>query len=154
MCILTDLLLTFAASISISSSSNVFMEALDNVRDEMTMLFLNSNQNQMEFPFIRKSGMEISIKVSQTFLIPEYVDLDHEDDAPFFFRDIYQTHQMKERMRFLQHHYCRSVTILLQLSRMESFIFVVAQFSWISWVHLTNEFSVKTFPNMLKYGNK
>lgn len=98
-----------STSISISSSSNVFMEALDNVRDEMTMLFLNSNQNQMEFPFIRKSGMEISIKVSQTFLIPEYVDLDHEDEAPFFFRDIYQTNQMKERMRFLQDHYCRDV---------------------------------------------
>lgn len=83
------------------------MEALNNVRDEMTMLFLNSNQNQMEFPFIRKSGMEISIKVSQTFLIPEYVDLDHEDDAPFFFRDIFLTKNMKDRMTFLQRRYCR-----------------------------------------------
>ena len=87
------------------------MEALDNVRDEMTMLFLNSNQNQMEFPFLRKSGMEVIVRVSQTYLVPEYVDLDHEDDSPFFFQDEFVSKPMKTRMRHLQQHYCRLVII-------------------------------------------
>ncbi|XP_061171343.1 uncharacterized protein LOC133180906 [Saccostrea echinata] len=98
-----------STSVSISSSNNVFMECLENVRDKEIPLPLNSNQIQMEFPIIRKSGLEVNVKVSQTYLIPEYVDLDHEDDAPFFFQNKFSTYNMKKRMRFIQDNYCRDV---------------------------------------------
>ncbi|KAK3095466.1 hypothetical protein FSP39_015011 [Pinctada imbricata] len=96
-------------SVSVSASSNVFIEKLRKMKDLNMKLFFPNNQQQIAFPYLRESGLEVKIKISQTYIVPEYVDLEHLDDIPFFNADPFQTAETKKRMTFLRENYCRSV---------------------------------------------
>lgn len=95
---------------NVSSSSNVFMEKLRNLKNLEGTLYITNNQQAMSFMWTRESGLEIKISLSEVYLVPEYVDLDHIDDSYFLLRDAYSTTQdMKNRINTISQNYCRYV---------------------------------------------
>ena len=99
-------------TVTVTSSDNVFVEKVKNVKKLETILFITNNQQVYEFPFYHESGMEIRIKVSQTFLVPEYVDLDHLDDTEYFKQNHFEKQDAKRKMAYLQENFCRCVTVV------------------------------------------
>ncbi|KAJ8309941.1 hypothetical protein KUTeg_011806 [Tegillarca granosa] len=94
-------------TIDVTSSKNVFIDKLGKIRNLDTVVYITNNQQSMEFFYGRPSGLEIKIKVSEIFLVPSYVDLDHIDDTPFFITYKEPMQDLKDRYNKIQEKYCR-----------------------------------------------
>ncbi|XP_050389151.1 uncharacterized protein LOC126808473 isoform X2 [Patella vulgata] len=96
------------SNISMSSSSNVFLERLRDMKELETTMYITNNQQSLDFVWKRESGLEIKISVSGVYLVPEYVDLDHEDDTAYFLH--FDKNVSEETNKLYQHvvdYYCR-----------------------------------------------
>ncbi|KAL5004695.1 hypothetical protein ScPMuIL_018151 [Solemya velum] len=93
---------------NVTSSGNVFMEKLRHIKKLEGTLYITNNQQAMSFMWTRESGLEIKISLSEVYLVPEYVDLEHIDDSYFLLRDSYSTTEdMKNRINTISQNYCR-----------------------------------------------
>ena len=71
-------------------------------------MFIPNNGQMQEFEFERKnSGLRIKIKVSNLYLIPHYIDLDHDDDNDYIISDTFQLDSNKEQYRENKKNFCR-----------------------------------------------
>lgn len=70
-------------------------------------MYIPNNAQVQEFDFQRESGLHIKIKVSSLYLVPQYIDLDHEDDFKFIDRDRFQLEKAKKQYRAIQKDFCR-----------------------------------------------
>jgi len=95
----------------VTTSNNVFTEKIGSIKDLDTSMYVANNQLSMEFVFPRKSGLEVKVRLSDIFLVPEYVDLDYIDDSLFLDQDVYQTQKMKDRYHNIQNSFCRYYNI-------------------------------------------
>ena len=66
-----------------------------------------SNGNQFEFTFDRPSGLAVKIKVKDIFLVPEYIDFDHEDDIEYVMNHRGFPQDIKDRIANVVENYCR-----------------------------------------------
>ncbi|ESP00290.1 hypothetical protein LOTGIDRAFT_173315 [Lottia gigantea] len=95
-------------NISMTSSSNVFIERLKDMKELETTMYITNNQQSLDFVWKRESGLEIKISVSGVYLVPEYVDLDHEDDGLYFLHfDKNVSEEMKKKYSHVAEYYCR-----------------------------------------------
>ncbi|XP_033759585.1 LOW QUALITY PROTEIN: uncharacterized protein LOC117341832 [Pecten maximus] len=91
----------------VHASKNVFVEKISGMKDVDTPVYIANNQQSMQFTFPRDSGLHVKVRVSDIFLVPEYIDLDHTDDSNFFLTDIYQTTKLSAHFLNIQNNYCR-----------------------------------------------
>ncbi|KAL3848201.1 hypothetical protein ACJMK2_019075, partial [Sinanodonta woodiana] len=92
---------------NLSGSENVFVERISKIRRLDTALYLSNNQQSMNFLFQRESGIEVKVKVSDVYLVPEYVDLDHVDDSSYYLHSASIPEERKNEFRHTTKHYCR-----------------------------------------------
>lgn len=102
------ILISANTSVSLTSSKNVFYEKIGGIKKLETSMFIPNNGQMQEFEFERKnSGLKIKIKVSNLYLIPHYIDLDHDDDFEYINRDTFQLDSNKEQYRKNKKNFCR-----------------------------------------------
>ncbi|KAK3603718.1 hypothetical protein CHS0354_023331 [Potamilus streckersoni] len=94
---------------NLSGSENVFVERISKIRRLDTALYLSNNQQSMNFLFQRESGIEVKVKVSDVYLVPEYVDLDHIDDSSYYLNSMSIPEEKKKEFRHTTQHYCRQL---------------------------------------------
>jgi hypothetical protein len=95
-------------SVSLISSNNVFYEKIGGIKKLETSMFIPNNGQMQEFEFERKnSGLRIKIKVSNLYLIPHYIDLDHDDDNDYIMGNTFQRDSNKEQYQENKKNFCR-----------------------------------------------
>ena len=110
------------SSIEVSASSNVFVEKIQSIKTLDTRVFVANNQQSTTFTFPRKSGLEVKVRVSGIYLVPEYVDIEHAfDDSSFMKQDNSQPAKLKKRYEDIKHKYCRCVLLCLSFRYMFGF---------------------------------
>ncbi|CAG2251889.1 unnamed protein product [Mytilus edulis] len=95
------------SEVSLTSSQNVFHEKIGGIKKLDVSMYIPNNAQVQEFDFQRESGLHIKIKVSSLYLVPQYIDLDHEDDFKFIDRDRFQLEKAKKQYRAIQKDFCR-----------------------------------------------
>lgn len=80
-----------------------------------TPMYVTNNQQSMDFVWHRESGIDIVIRVSGVFLVPEYRELDALDDSVFFLRKKTEEQRMQELFLMTQNEYCRLVNMDMHL---------------------------------------
>lgn len=94
-------------NITLTTSDNVFYENLGKIKNYKDGMFIPNNAQVQSFNIIRKTGLKIKIKVSNLYLIPNYIDLDHEDELEFLEKDVYQNESTKEFYKHIRKDFCR-----------------------------------------------
>lgn len=110
LCVVTD-----GATVLITHSNNIFMERLVDMKELETPMYVTNNQQSMDFVWHRESGIDIVIRVSGVFLVPEYRELDALDDSVFFLRKKTEEQRMQELFLMTQNEYCRLVNMNMNL---------------------------------------
>lgn len=110
LCVVTD-----GATVLITHSNNIFMERLVDMKELETPMYVTNNQQSMDFVWHRESGIDIVIRVSGVFLVPEYRELDALDDSVFFLRKKTEEQRMQELFLMTQNEYCRLVNMDMHL---------------------------------------
>ncbi|XP_071116458.1 uncharacterized protein [Haliotis cracherodii] len=93
--------------INVTSSSNVFMERLRDMEELETPMYVTNNQQSMDYVWRRTSGLKIKIGISDVYLVPEYVDIDHVDDNAYFHMNKNISSTLKEKFQDTEKSYCR-----------------------------------------------
>ncbi|XP_060582471.1 uncharacterized protein LOC132738880, partial [Ruditapes philippinarum] len=95
---------------NVTLSKNVFLERLQSIKKLETTLYLSSNKQALQFVWRRpNSGLEIHVKASDVYLIPEYVDVDHKDrdDEKFVMKANTFPEDIKNLLRSIRRSHCR-----------------------------------------------
>ncbi|XP_067669849.1 uncharacterized protein [Haliotis asinina] len=93
--------------INVTASSNVFMERLRDMEELETPMYVTNNQQSMDYVWRRTSGLKIKIGISDVYLVPEYVDIDHVDDNAYFHMNKNISSTLKEKFQETENNYCR-----------------------------------------------
>ena len=93
--------------IAVSHSSNVFMERLVDMKELETPMYVTNNQQTQDFVWHRESGIDIVVGISGVFLIPEYRELDVEDDSQYFLTQSMEAQSTLDLYSRTKKHYCR-----------------------------------------------
>ena len=72
-------------------------------------MYIPNNAQVQEFELQREAGLHVKVKVSNLYLVPQYIDLDHEDDFMYINTDTFQLESNKEQYREIRKKYCRFV---------------------------------------------
>lgn len=94
-------------SVSLTSSNNVFYEKLTGIKKIESTMYIPNNGQVQETEFLRGTGLNIKVKVSNLYLIPTYIDLDHNDDFDYINQDAFQLESNKEQFRKNRDNFCR-----------------------------------------------
>ncbi|XP_041349653.1 uncharacterized protein LOC121368937 isoform X3 [Gigantopelta aegis] len=103
-----SVLLDDGTSLGVETSDNVFMERLRDMRELEESMYVTNHQQAMNFVWHRDSGLEIKISVTGVYLVPEYVDIDHVGDNPFYMHSHNITNKQKKRFKTITEKYCRN----------------------------------------------
>lgn len=92
---------------SVSHSSNVFLERLTNMDTLETAMYVTNNQQSLDFVWPRVSGLEIAVSITDVYLVPDYHDVEAVDDTALFQRLLEPSQKSKSKYNHVQSHYCR-----------------------------------------------
>ncbi|XP_052217276.1 uncharacterized protein LOC127835070 isoform X3 [Dreissena polymorpha] len=93
-------------TVNVSMSRNLFMERLDGIKKLEESIYLSSNKQALGFVWVRpESGLTITIRASEIFLIPEYADINYIDDEKFINGS--GSMDVKEQMASIRKNNCR-----------------------------------------------
>ena len=92
---------------TVAHSPNVFMERLRDMAALETRMYVTTNQQALDFDWLRASGLKVTVSVTGVFLVPTYRDLDAEDDTSLFNHMPTVTARSKDFYKHVQANYCR-----------------------------------------------
>lgn len=95
-------------------SGNVFVERLNSIKELETTMYVTNNQQAMDFIWKRESGLQVKASITDVFLVPEYVDIDHPDDNQYFLQSSFIHSEVKQTFRNILKNYCRYVSSILK----------------------------------------
>ncbi|XP_036357147.1 uncharacterized protein LOC115209230 isoform X4 [Octopus sinensis] len=94
-------------SLQLMPSGNVFVERLNSIKELETTMYVTNNQQAMDFIWKRESGLQVKASITDVFLVPEYVDIDHSDDNQYFLQSVFVHSELKQTFRNILKSYCR-----------------------------------------------
>ncbi|KAL4219867.1 hypothetical protein ACF0H5_020278 [Mactra antiquata] len=93
---------------NVSLSKNVFLERLQAMKWIETPLYVTNNKQALQFIWRRpNSGLEIHVKVTEVYLIPEYIDIDHLDDEDYIKNASIYPKDITDQLLDVKHENCR-----------------------------------------------
>ena len=107
------LILSDNNSLQLMPSGNVFVERLNSIKELETTMYVTNNQQAMDFIWKRESGLQVKASITDVFLVPEYVDIDHPDDNQYFLQSSFIHSEVKQTFRNILKNYCRYVLLFL-----------------------------------------
>ncbi|GFN75777.1 hypothetical protein PoB_000228300, partial [Plakobranchus ocellatus] len=93
--------------ISVRHSPNVFLERLADMTSLETPMYVTNNQQSLHFVWDRPSGLNVAVQVTDVLLVPEYRDVDAQDDTGLFNKLQTPTKLAKQYYTDVQDDYCR-----------------------------------------------
>lgn len=94
------------SNVSLTASDNVFHEKLGKLKVMQQGMYIPNNAQIQSFQFDR-AGLNVKVQVSNLYLIPTYIDLDHEDELDFLMKDNFQNQSSKDFYGAIRKDFCR-----------------------------------------------
>ena len=93
-------------------SDNVFLEQLYKIRQVQQSHYTQTNMALMDLLFERPSGLQVKVTVEGVYLIPEYVDINYEDDINYVVNHAGFPQDVKDQVENVVAKHCRSVLFI------------------------------------------